>query len=42
MGGGQPLLGYGLTETNGIGCGNINDNYLAKPDSTGPASAPLR
>ncbi len=41
MGGGQPLLGYGLTETNGVGCGNINDNYLAKPDSTGPASAPL-
>ena len=41
MGGGQPLLGYGLTETNGIGCGNINDNYIAKPDSTGPASAPL-
>lgn len=41
MGGGQPLLGYGLTETNGVGCGNINDNYLAKPDSTGPASLPL-
>ncbi len=41
MGGGQPLLGYGLTETNGIGCGNINDNYIAKPDSTGPASLPL-
>ena len=41
MGGGQPLLGYGLTETNGIGCGNINDNYIAKPDSTGPASKPL-
>lgn len=41
MGGGQPLLGYGLTETNGIGCGNLNDNYIAKPDSTGPASQPL-
>jgi long-chain acyl-CoA synthetase len=41
MGGGQPLLGYGLTETNGVGCGNINDNYIAKPDSTGPASKPL-
>ncbi len=41
MGGGQPLLGYGLTETNAIGCGNINDNYVAKPDSTGPASRPL-
>ncbi|MCU0729414.1 MAG: acyl--CoA ligase [Sphingopyxis sp.] len=41
MGGGMPLLGYGLTETNGVGCGNVNDNYIAKPDSTGPASRPL-
>lgn len=41
MGGGQPLLGYGLTETNAVGCGNINENYIAKPDSTGPASLPL-
>ena len=41
MGGGAPLLGYGLTETNGIGCGNWRDNYLAKPASTGRASAPL-
>ncbi len=41
MGGGQPLLGYGLTETNAVGCGNLNDNYRAKPDSTGPASRPL-
>ncbi len=41
MGGGMPLLGYGLTETNAVGCGNLNDNYIAKPDSTGPASAPL-
>jgi len=39
--GGAPLLGYGLTETNGIGCGNWRDNYLAKPNSTGRASAPL-
>ena len=36
-----PLLGYGLTETNGVGCGNVNENYLAKPGSTGPASRPL-
>ena len=36
-----PLLGYGLTETNGVGCGNINENYLAKPGSTGAASRPL-
>ena len=41
MGGGQPILGYGLTETNGVGAGNLNENYLAKPDSTGPASPPL-
>lgn len=41
MGGGKPLLGYGLTETNAVGCGNINENYLAKPLSTGPASKPL-
>lgn len=39
--GGKPLLGYGLTETNGAGCGNLNENYLAKPMSTGPASKPL-
>lgn len=36
-----PILGYGLTETNGVGCGNFNENYLAKPDSTGQASRPL-
>ncbi|MEN2786839.1 class I adenylate-forming enzyme family protein [Sphingomonas qilianensis] len=41
MGGGAPLLGYGLTETNGIGCGNWRSNYLAKPNSTGRASPPL-
>jgi len=39
--GGFPLLGYGLTETNGVGCGNFNENYLAKPGSTGRASQPL-
>jgi len=36
-----PILGYGLTETNGVGCGNMNENYLAKPGSTGTASRPL-
>ncbi|NCP11005.1 MAG: acyl--CoA ligase [Sphingomonadales bacterium] len=41
MGGGQPVLGYGLTETNAIGCGNISTNYLAKPNSTGTPSLPL-
>jgi acyl-CoA synthetase (AMP-forming)/AMP-acid ligase II len=39
--GGFPLLGYGLTETNAVGCGNLNENYLAKPGSTGRASKPL-
>jgi long-chain acyl-CoA synthetase len=38
---GYPLIGYGLTETNGVGCGNMFDNYLAKPTSTGPATKPL-
>lgn len=38
---GNPLLGYGLTETNGVGCGNFNENYLAKPSSTGKPSRPL-
>ncbi len=38
---GFPLLGYGLTETNGVGCGNFNENYMAKPGSTGKASRPL-
>ncbi|QGN54858.1 class I adenylate-forming enzyme family protein [Novosphingobium sp. Gsoil 351] len=36
-----PILGYGLTETNGVGAGNFNENYLAKPGSTGRASPPL-
>lgn len=36
-----PLLGYGLTETNGVGAGNLNENYLAKPGSTGTATKPL-
>ncbi len=36
-----PALGYGLTETNAIGCGNYSTNYLDKPNSTGRASAPL-
>ena len=39
--GGFPLLGYGLTETNAVGCGNFNENYLAKPGSTGRASKPI-
>ncbi len=36
-----PALGYGLTETNGVGCGNLSTNYQSKPNSTGAASKPL-
>ncbi len=38
---GGPGMGYGLTETNGVGCTNFADNYLAKPDSTGTPTPPL-
>ncbi|MFL0415242.1 class I adenylate-forming enzyme family protein [uncultured Sphingomonas sp.] len=38
---GAPLIGYGLTETNGIGTGNWRTNYIAKPNSAGRASMPL-
>jgi acyl-CoA synthetase (AMP-forming)/AMP-acid ligase II len=41
MGESKPLIGYGLTETNAVGCGNFRENYLAKPTSTGRASLPL-
>lgn len=41
MGKAKPLLGYGLTETNAVGCGIFRENYLAKPDSTGLPSLPL-
>ena len=37
----QPALGYGLTETNAVGCGNFWDNYAAKPASTGRAQQPF-
>ncbi|WP_372916599.1 class I adenylate-forming enzyme family protein [Sandarakinorhabdus sp.] len=37
----HPVQGYGLTETNGVGAGNIRENYRAKPASTGRASPPL-
>lgn len=36
-----PIIGYGLTETNAVGCGNYNENYVDKPGSTGQASRPL-
>lgn len=38
---GAPLIGYGLTETNGVGTGNWRANYLAKPNSAGRPSMPL-
>jgi long-chain acyl-CoA synthetase len=38
---GAPLIGYGLTETNGVGTGNWRGNYLAKPNSAGRPSMPL-
>jgi acyl-CoA synthetase (AMP-forming)/AMP-acid ligase II len=39
--GAQPALGYGLTETNAVGCGNFWGNYAAKPASTGRAQRPF-
>ncbi|CAN5344968.1 class I adenylate-forming enzyme family protein [soil metagenome] len=36
-----PGLGYGLTETNAVGCSNVSTNYLEKPNSTGKATRPL-
>ncbi len=37
----QPALGYGLTETNAIGCGNFWQNYADKPASTGRPQRPM-
>lgn len=37
----QPALGYGLTETNAVGCTNFWGNYADKPASTGRAQKPL-
>jgi acyl-CoA synthetase (AMP-forming)/AMP-acid ligase II len=37
----QPALGYGLTETNAVGCINFWGNYAAKPASTGRAGRPF-
>jgi acyl-CoA synthetase (AMP-forming)/AMP-acid ligase II len=39
--GAQPALGYGLTETNAVGCSNFWGNYAAKPASTGRAQQPF-
>jgi long-chain acyl-CoA synthetase len=37
----QPALGYGLTETNAVGCGNFWQNYADKPASTGRPHKPI-
>jgi long-chain acyl-CoA synthetase len=37
----QPALGYGLTETNAVGCANYWSNYAAKPASTGRPQVPF-
>jgi acyl-CoA synthetase (AMP-forming)/AMP-acid ligase II len=37
----QPALGYGLTETNAVGCSNFWSNYADKPASTGRPQAPI-
>jgi long-chain acyl-CoA synthetase len=37
----QPALGYGLTETNAVGCANYWTNYAAKPASTGRPQVPF-
>jgi len=37
----QPALGYGLTETNAVGCANYWSNYAAKPASTGRPQSPF-
>jgi acyl-CoA synthetase (AMP-forming)/AMP-acid ligase II len=39
--GAQPALGYGLTETNAVGCSNFWENYAAKPASTGRPQRPI-
>ena len=39
--GAQPALGYGLTETNAVGCGNFWSNYHHKPASTGRPHHPI-
>lgn len=36
----QPAMGYGLTETNAVGCSNFWGNYAAKPASTGRPQRP--
>ena len=37
----NPALGYGLTETNAVGCANFWSSYVTKPSSTGRAQKPI-
>jgi acyl-CoA synthetase (AMP-forming)/AMP-acid ligase II len=37
----RPALGYGLTETNAVGCSNFWGGYAAKPASTGRPQRPM-
>ena len=37
----RPALGYGLTETNAVGCSNFWGGYVAKPASTGRPQRPM-
>ncbi|MEO6580454.1 MAG: class I adenylate-forming enzyme family protein [Sphingomicrobium sp.] len=37
----RPVQGYGLTETNAVGCAIFWGNYLAKPQSTGRPQMPF-
>jgi acyl-CoA synthetase (AMP-forming)/AMP-acid ligase II len=37
----RPAIGYGLTETNAVGCSNFWTNYVEKPGSTGRAQKPF-
>jgi acyl-CoA synthetase (AMP-forming)/AMP-acid ligase II len=39
--GAQPALGYGLTETNAVGCSNFWSNYSDKPASSGRPHRPF-
>ena len=38
---GRPNIGYGMTETNGLGPGNTGDDYVTHPTSTGRARMPI-
>ena len=38
---GRPNIGYGMTETNGLGPGNTGDDYVTHPTSTGRVLMPV-